>query len=139
VLLVLGVMSLAGRVSGPAASGALLVLGAAGFVILLLALGVDYGAEMAAPDAKPPQSASNSPADAMGEVMAQGMRGMQDQMSKQVQIKTEATGILIFSIVLQALVACCGLLNRFGPRLLAMTAQVQPPPPAPPVPPPGSP
>jgi len=118
-LLGVGVLGLAGKMPS---GGALIVLGAIGMVVMLLAFNVDYADEVTA-DMEKQQKESAGPSGGEGQTvpMAAGMeKAMQQQMQSQMagQIKTEATGIVWASLVLYILVVVCGVANLAAPAML---------------------
>lgn len=134
-LLLIGVMGLVGRLSPGGASGALIVLGVVGLIMMILASSVDYSDEIVAKqkqeNAKKAGAASTEPAgmDALGASMGKEM----EQQMKQ-KLKTEATGIVWTSLVFYILVALCGVVDLVLPKAMgavsAPTAQSPSPPPS---------
>ena len=124
-LLAVGALGLAGKMPASGAGKALIVLGAIGMVVMLLAANVDYADEVAA-DMEKSQKESAEPEGGEGETdpMAAGMEeAMQQQMESQMagQIQTEATGIVWASLVLYILVVGCGAANLAAPAMLRAT------------------
>ena len=122
VLLGVGALGLTGKMSSSGAGKALIVLGAIGMVVMLLAANVDYSDEVAA-DMEKSQKESAEPEGGEGEAdpLSAGMeKAMGDQMQSQMagQIQTESTGIVWACLVLYILVVGCGAANLAAPALL---------------------
>jgi hypothetical protein len=134
-LLGVGLMGAKGSMQPTAAGRSLIVLGAVGLVIVILAAAtVDYAEMMESSDKTPTQPAGRGPQGPMGTMMQQQMEA---QMKEAV--KTEGTGILWGSLALYVLAMGCGALNYVmvsqvaasGPSAAPPGGGMGPPPPAP--------
>lgn len=133
-------MGLAGKMTGPAAGMAIAMLGVLGLLTAILATQVDYKAEMTAepPKMQPKGGDAKNPDEAMGQAMGQAMgEAFGKKMAEEMPIRTEATGGLVTTIVLYALLLAAGAVNLVLPGMMAkMRAAGAGNPPIPPPPPP---
>lgn len=125
VLLIVGGMAAAGRMPSLDTGKVMIVLGAVGLLMMILAANVEYSDEM---EEQMQKDQAAQPAPPPG--APTGMEGMGEQMAKQMTevIQTKPTGILWGSLVLYVLVAACGIAGLVLPKLMAATAAAQPPP-----------
>jgi hypothetical protein len=120
-LLGVGVLGLTSKMP---TGGALVVLGAIGMVVMLLAANVDYSDEVLADMEKQEQAkkaaaepASGDEADPFSAGMEKAMGDtMQSQMAGQIQ--TESTGIVWACLALYMLVVVCGAVSLVAPAML---------------------
>ncbi len=119
-LLAVGGSAARDRMEAQGASKALIVLGVIGVILMILAATVDFSGDIIEKQEKEQKAQIQNQPQNMNEAMSQ----MQAEMEKKVKesIKTKATGILWFSLVLYVLVIGCGVLNLVLPNLGAALA-----------------